>query len=709
MKKIPKPLLIVCSVLLLILTIAFFALPVLIDPNNYKTDIAALIKHKVGRDVVFEGDIKLSLFPWLGLSTQNMVVKNKPGYQEFPFISVSKSDIKVKLLPLLAQKIEVNTIVLDGLTLNLVKDKQGLSNWDDLIASNRQSPSPANVDKNTQNISPKSALAALTVGGITIQNAQINWDNQQTGKQLELKNIRFTGNKFVFGEPIKIDMAMDISGKELKFPGSIKLVTELRVDEKLDQFDLRDSQVDWISAKKPVAGQPLAVIINTPNANINVTQQTLKLSNLQLQSGDIKLAAEINGEHIMDKPSIQGSAVIAPFNPSVAMKQWDIAFPTMSDAKALTNLDLNFHFQANADQVEFTSLDVVLDNSRGKGAVTIKDFTQPAVLFDLAVDTLDVDRYLPPPTKSSKAIASPGMAFAAGTFSVPLDWLRKLDADGKLALGQLVFNKMTLQNVLLTLSSKKGIVKVGQTAKQFYQGAYSGNLNVDARGEKSVLSLNEKLTNIHLEPLLKAIKGEAKMGGLLTASTQLHGQGNNTHELQSNLTGKANFFLKDGFIKGFNLEKMLENSKNLSKGGALSTTQHEKTAFSKISGTVIVNKGLLQNNDLIANNEKLRSTGKGNVHLDTGLVDYIITTKLLKAATTDTAAEQVHDTPIVIHLGGTLSQPTYTLDVTALLTDKNKAKIDRFLNKNKDKVGKLIDKLDKKLGPGVGDLLKKIF
>jgi AsmA protein len=698
-----------CVALILVLVIAVFALPLLIDPNNYKTDIAALIRDKTGRDVAFEGNITVTVFPWIGLSTEKIVVSNKPGFQELPFISIAKSDIKVKLLPLFAQKIEVNTIALDGLILNLTKDKQGLSNWDDLIASNRQSPSPADVDNNTQNISPKSALAALTVGGITIQNAQIKWDNQQTGKQLELKNINFTANKFVFGEPIKIDMAMTVSGKEFKFPGSVKLVTELRVDEELDHFDLKDSQLDWISAEKPADGQPLAAIINTPDADINVAQQTLKLSNLQLQSGDIKLAAEINGEHIMDKASIQGSAVIAPFNPSVAMKQWDIAFPTMSDAKALTNLDLNFHFQANADQVEFTSLEVALDNTHGKGAVTIKDFTQPSILFDLAVDTLDVDRYLAPPTKSNKPIVSPGMAFAAGTFSVPLDWLRKLDAEGKLALDKLMFNRMTMQDVHLTLSSKKGVVKIGQSAKQFYQGAYSGNLNVDARTEKSVLSLNEKLTNIHLEPLLKAVKGETKIGGILTASTQLHGQGNNTHELQSNLTGKATFFLKDGFIKGFNLEKMLENSKNLAKGGALSTSQNEQTAFSKISGTAIINKGLLQNNDLIANTAKLRSTGKGNVHLDTGLVDYIITTKLLKAAATATTPEQVHDTPIVIHLGGTFNQPTYTLDVAALLTDKNKAKIDRFLDKNKDKVDKLIDKLDKKLGPGLGDLLKKIF
>ncbi len=702
------------SVLLLVLAIAVCLIPFLVDPNDYKTDIAALIKNKVGRDVEFEGDITVSVFPWVGLKTEKMVISNKLGFQELPFITVAKSDINVKLLPLLSQKIEVNTITLEGLTLNLVKDKQGVSNWADLVAlnSSASSDTPTTAAKpDNQNIQPQSALAALTVGGIAINNAQVNWDNQQTGGRLELKNIQFTADKFTFDEPVKIDLAMAVSGEAVKFAGDVKLTTALRVDEKLDNFVFIDSHLEWLDAVKLKSGQSLAVTITAPNAAVNVTQQTLKFSGLQLQSGDLKLAADITGEQFLDKPTFQGSVVAAPFNPSVVMKQWDIAPPPMSDPKSLTNLGASFLFQANPDQVELTNLDVTLDNSHGTGSVTIKDFTNPAILFDAVVDAIDVDRYLAPLEKASKPIVSPGMAIAAGTFSLPLDWLRKLDAEGKLALGKMTFNKMTLQDLHLTLSSKKGIVKVEQTAKQFYQGSYSGNLNIDARTEKSTLALDEKLTNIHLEPLLKAIKGEAKLGGIVTLSTQLHGQGSQLKEISSNLTGKVNFFLKDGFIKGFNLQKMLENGKQLVKGGALRVdSQHDQTNFSEIKGTATISKGLLQNHDLIANTAKLRSTGKGSVNLNTEGVDYNILTKLLKAEATATTPEQVHDTPIGIHISGTFSKPTYTLDVAALLTDKNKAKIEHFLDKNKVKIDKLMDKLDKKLGPGgVGDLLKKIF
>lgn len=715
MRKITKYVLVGCFAFLLVLVIAVCLIPFMVNPNDYKTDIAALIKNKVGRDVAFEGDITVSVFPWVGLKTEKMLISNKLGFQDLPFITVAKSDIKVKLLPLLSQKFQVNTIALEGLTLNLVKDKQGVSNWADLVAPNPPPPAPSDTPTaaakpDTQNIQPQSALAALTVGGVAINNAQVNWDNQQTGERLELKNIHFTSDKFSFGGPVKVDLAMAVSGKAVKFPGDVKLTTALRADEKLDNFVFSDSHLEWLGNNKLKSGQSLAVTITAPNAAVNVTQQTFKFSGLQLQSGDLKLAAEITGEQFLDKPTFQGSVVATPFNPSVVLKQWDITLPKMNDAKALSNLGTNFDFKANPEQIELTNLEVTLDNSHGTGSVTIKDFTNSAFLFDVVVDAIDVDRYLAPSEKSSKPLVSPGMAFAAGTFSLPLDWLRKLDAEGKLALGKMAFNKMTLQDMRLTLSSKKGIVKVEQTAKQFYQGSYLGNLNVDIRAEKSTLALDEKMTNIHLEPFLKAIKGDAMMGGIVTLSTQLHGQGSKLKEIRSNLAGKVDFFLKDGFIKGFNLQKMVENGKQSVKGGALPVdSQHDQTNFSEIKGTAIINKGLLQNDDLIANTAKLRSTGKGTVNLNTEGVDYKIMIKLLKTAATATTPEQVHDTPIGIHLGGTFSKPTYTVDVAALLTDKNKAKIEHFLDKNKVKIDKLMDKLDKKLGPGVGDLLKKIF
>jgi AsmA protein len=710
MRNTTKTLLTGFLLLLLTLVIAVCSLAVLIEPNDYKAQIAAFIKDKTACDVMFEGDLKLSLFPWIGIRAEKIIVNDKQQQaQGAPLIRVEASDIKVKLLPLITKTIEIDSIVLDGITLNLSKNKQGIGNWEGLIAANvLPQPNAADSKPIKAIVKKQNSLAALSIAGITLKNAQVNWNNQQTGKHLQFSNIAFSTEKFAFGKPTKINTSMEISGEDSKFSGSVKYSTHFSLDENLNHLILNDSNLAWNSLAKTALKQSSTATIILPSTDISIGQQTLKLNGLILQSGDIKLTADINGEHMIDNPCLLGTVAISPFNPRANLKQWNVEIPTTSDPNALTNLGMAFNFQANAEQAEFTNLNTHLDNSHGTGTFTVKNYSQPSIFFDFTVDTLDADRYLPP--QDSPSMASPGISMAVGAINLSLDWLKKLDADGKLAVGKMKLIRMTIQDVHLTLSSKKGLVKIGQTASQVYQGTYSSNLNMDARAETLSLALNEKLTNIQLEPLLKDIKGKAKMGGIVTASTQLHSQGINTHEHQSTLTGQLSFFLKDGFIKGFNLEKMLENSAPPVKGSVLLTdAQHDQTQFSEIRGTGIISKGLLQNNDLIANTAKLRSAGKGNANLNSGQLDYTITTKLLKAAATATTLEQVHDTPIVVHLSGTFSKPIFSLDVAALLTDKNKAKVERLLDNNKDKINKLLNKLDKKLGPGASDLLKKIF
>ncbi|MSS76637.1 MAG: AsmA family protein, partial [Methyloglobulus sp.] len=73
MRKITKYVLVGCLVFLLVLVIAVCLMLFMVNPNDYKTDIAALIKNKVGRDVAFEGDITVSVFPWVGLKTEKML------------------------------------------------------------------------------------------------------------------------------------------------------------------------------------------------------------------------------------------------------------------------------------------------------------------------------------------------------------------------------------------------------------------------------------------------------------------------------------------------------------------------------------------------------------------------------------------------------------------------------------------------------------
>jgi len=93
---------------------------------------------------------------------------------------------------------------------------------------------------------------------------------------------------------------------------------------------------------------------------------------------------------------------------------------------------------------------------------------------------------------------------------LPVETLRKLNADGSVSLSKLKINSLVMQDIHLKLNAKNGIVTTQQSVNQFYQGTYSGNLSMDTRNSKPALSVNEKIDHVQIEPLLKDFK--AKLG-----------------------------------------------------------------------------------------------------------------------------------------------------------------------------------------------------
>ncbi len=685
------------AAMVLLLITAACILPFVINPNDFKPEIAAAVKDRTGRELLLDGELKLSLFPWLGIAIGKVTLSNAPGFQDRPFATIEEGSVKVQLLPLLSKKIQISRIVLKGLVLNLGKNKQGAANWDDLSDFAHPSAAPSS-NPDEQPLPAAAALTAFTVGGITIENARINWDDLNTERHLEIKDLNLNTDKFAFDEPVGIAASLIASSSALESVQSIKLSTELSVNRRLDTFTLRHSDFQLSASGENVPGKSLTTVLNIANVALDMNQQTAKIDGLQLKSGDMALFAEITGNSIKDKPSFQGPVAIAAFSPVKVMQQLAIALPVMQDANALTKLSVNFDLAATVDSASLQNLLIALDDTRITGAIGIKDFARPAVNFKLDLDTLDVDRYLPVAEKSSKPITSPAVLLAAGASVIPVETFRKLNAEGSMALGKVKVNGLLMQDVHINLNTKNGVIAAQQSIKQFYRGSYQGNLSMNRHDDQALLAVNEKIDHVHIEPLLKDYLGQARISGIVNASSQLQGQGRKPEDLKASLNGQLSFLFKDCVIKGFNLQKIIDNGKALIKGSALPTdTKNDQTLFSELSGTATVANGLVQNNDLLAQSAKLRVDGKGSVNLVSEALDYKIDAKLLNSDVSATEPEHVKG-EIAVNIAGTLAKPSYTIDIASLLTDKNKAKID-----------KLIDKLDKKLGPGVGNLLKNFL
>src|SRR5271165_2913408 len=163
-----KILSIVIGAVIALIAVALLAVKLVVDPNAYKPRIAAAVKHATGRELVLQGDIKLSVFPWIALELGPASLGNPPGFSEQPFVSFQHAAVRVKLLPLLAERLEVGRVELDGLDLKLLKNAQGKGNWEGFGHAEEPAPAaPAAPAKNG------GALAGIE--GVKITHARMTY------------------------------------------------------------------------------------------------------------------------------------------------------------------------------------------------------------------------------------------------------------------------------------------------------------------------------------------------------------------------------------------------------------------------------------------------------------------------------------------------------------------------------------------------------
>ena len=106
-------------IFLALVLLALLAFVATFDANNYKPQIIEQVENATGRSFTIDGDINLSIFPWIGLKVENVALGNEKGFKAKQFAAIKQLDVKVNVLPLLKKEVQINTIRLHGLDVSL--------------------------------------------------------------------------------------------------------------------------------------------------------------------------------------------------------------------------------------------------------------------------------------------------------------------------------------------------------------------------------------------------------------------------------------------------------------------------------------------------------------------------------------------------------------------------------------------------------------
>ncbi len=721
--------------LVLLLVAALVAAVMLFDPNDYRGQIAEVVKTETGRDLRL-GEIQLKIFPWLRVAVLDAELSNAADFGADPFARIKELSVGVKLLPLLLDKqVEVSTVTLDGLHLNLAKNAEGRSNWQDIL--DVQANKPKKEEKPAVEGEATFELNNIDISGVTIRDTSLNYADAQKKARYTLEKLTLETGALRPGEPFDLDASLTLqstapeAAADLTLSGTItpKFDTQLITVEDLElALKGRGFDLDLAATLKGAVVADLAKTLYTVNGlNLGVDASgkslpggkqtlqltgalaydglngTMKLDGAELKAAGLTVQTAIAGEGLnTDTPTLSGPITIAPFKPRDLLAQIGSQLET-ADPNALTQASLTAQYSGTFKSANLDRLTLKLDQTTATGQVHVRDFSSMAIDFGLKVDTLDADRYLPPKA-AAPATPAPATGKQDGSINdikLPTEALEKLNATGTLDIGKLTVNGLKLSDVRLKLSGNGATAaKQQDLSAQLYGGKVSLS-NRLTPGNAPGYALKTQLTALQFAPFLKDFLDKDLISGLGNLSIDLSGRGNTVGELRRTLNGDLGLRIENGAVKGFNLGEILRKGEALIAGNmTYKETGAKETDFAAITATARIVNGILKTDDLNASSPAFRIAGAGEIDLVNETINYLAKPTVVETSRGQggKGLEELKGLTIPIKLTGSLYAPKYKLDLEEALKQKATEKIRGEL-KGKE------DELKQKLNDKLGDLL----
>ncbi|HSD74967.1 MAG TPA: AsmA family protein [Steroidobacteraceae bacterium] len=653
----------------------------LVDPNDYKDEVAAAVKEKTGRDLELEGDLELSVFPWLALELGPARLGNPEGFGPGPFVSFAKADVGVRLFPLLRGQLEVRRLKLEGLQLNLVKNAQGRTNWQDLTeTSTSEAVQPADAGEST----------LPDIGGLSIKDSALDYRDLGTSAHWRLRDLNVDTGRLREGDPFDVEMAFTLDQGEGSAATALKLKSEVTLDTQAERYAFKDFDLDATLKAAAKDEKDRHIALQVPAMEADLAQQTLAAPQFSLRAAGAELNGGLSGTQIVDAPALTGTLNLKPVSPRELMRELNAEEPKTTDPKALSSLAFESKLKATGKSIGLEDLKLTLDDTHMTGRLGIEDLEAKAIRFDLTVDQIDVDRYLEPEEKEKKPEEAP--------VELPVKGLEALNARGTLAIGTLTLAGIKMSAVKVSVDAKDGLTRINPAQAKLYGGAYRGNVALDGRSSVAKLSMEEKVSGVDLAGLLGDLLDTKRLSGRATANAVLAARGTSKPSILRTLDGRIDFDVADGAIEGKDLWYEMRRARALWKREAAPTQPDTgRTTFRSLKGSATIAKGVLDNRDFVMEMDYLKVYGAGTLDLNTEKLDYKLQTNLYKMPPEDAGAEMqdLKAAQIPVRVSGTLADMKVRPDFDALAKAEAKQKVDE---KKQEVTDKLKDKLNKWLG-----------
>lgn len=737
-------------ILLLIVLIAITAAVFVatFDANAYKQELSDLVKQQTGRELSFSGDISLRLYPRLGMQLGHMQLSNAAGFGSKPFFAVDEVSVFVDVLSLLRLQPEIAELVLDGVSADLQKNAQGVTNWDDLLARFASPAAESESSTDTAPAPPSNTAAAAPAAsepasaeaqepfelqgvfkGLRITNLNATWKDQQAGQFYQLQRLDLVTGEIRPNEAFDISLHVEAKGdpqirakvdlstsvlfeidkerltlENLQLQTAASMGKDINAEVKLSsalQFDLKRQYLQTEPFKIAVTASGELIPVEQAKINalgelgFDLNTQQLSVKGFAVDantSGGLmqSIVANVAGEIGMNLANMQLSIGVL----EVSATATDPSLPLGQVQAQITAQQMDARLAQN--QVDVQGLNIAVNDQRISGWVKANDFTVPDVAFDLHSDSFDLDKILgePPPPVETPAEPETQDDTAADEppadveIALPMELLRSIKINGKLGIDALEAMNIRMQQFRLGVDAEGGIIDIEPLSMNLYDGSFATSVKLDARADEPVYQLDTELDGFQVGKFLIDFLALDKISGATELKFKGTTRGNWLSQLKQNLNGNVEVTFRNGALKGFNLRYLIDKAK-AKFGGAEPDATTQQTDFTALSLSGAIRDGVFYSDDLSLLSPLIRVGGEGNVNLVKDVLDYTVKAKVVGSLTGQGGGDidELSGLLIPVNISGKFTDPK----INILIDDLMKEKARQALEAQKAQIKKATD------------------
>jgi len=638
MKKTIKWVSIILGSLVAGVILALLIIPFFINVQKYRPQIEKMASASIGRPVAIGGDIRLSLFPWAGLSFSDLRIGNPPGFQQKDFVVVKSFEARVKLLPLISKEVQIKRFVVQDPRIVLERRKDGLGNWQGIGGAGSEKVKKEESAGKTE--TPTGLpIKSLTVGEFAITGGRILWIDDASAERREVSDLNLRLEEVSLDRPIHLTLSARLNQQPVSVTGEVGPI-----------------------GKDPGKGSlPLNLLIKAFN---------------QLNMG-LKGSIRDYGS----APQFDLSLQLAPFSPRKLFSALEQKFPIeTADKSALNSVALKAKLQGDHKKIRISDGVLDLDQSKMAFSMQAKDFDKPDVAFNIDLDRIDLDRYLSPPPEKAGGAEKKAESPQAERKKTDYTPLRKVVLDGILKIGTLKAKGLTVQDVNLKVTGKNGLFDLDPFDLKLYQGTASIKAALDVRANVPKSRVRLDASGIQAGPLIKDYMKKDFLEGILQARADIGMKGDDAEGIKRSLNGNGDLLFKDGAIVGIDLVGMVRNAA-AAFGLAEAGQPQPKTDFAELHVPFAITNGVVKTSNTTLLSPFLRVAARGDADLAREDLDFRIEPKFVDTLKGQGDTMQRSGITVPVLVTGTFSAPKFRPDLEALVKQGVKKGIEKELPK----------------------------